>query len=126
MCFPSTVELVRVEKGREPRSQTVISFFADVPADPMEQERANALTFVLETVLRDVLREDLGQTYTVSVGITLIRGEGEEHALVVNKALAFMVYREEGTEASGTLHRTGLIDPTLDWSMEMKPYAIRA
>ena len=65
-------------------------------------------------------------TYTISVGITLIRGEGEEHALVVNKALAFMVYREEGTEASGTLHRTGVIDPTLDWSMEMKPYAIRA
>jgi lipopolysaccharide transport system ATP-binding protein len=65
-------------------------------------------------------------TYTVSVGITLIRGEGEEHALVVNKALAFMVYREEGTAASGTLHRTGLIDPTLDWNMEMKPYAIRA
>jgi lipopolysaccharide transport system ATP-binding protein len=65
-------------------------------------------------------------TYTISVGITLIRGEGEEHALVVNKALAFMVYREEGAEASGTLHRTGLIDPTLDWSMEVKPYAIRA
>jgi lipopolysaccharide transport system ATP-binding protein len=66
------------------------------------------------------------RTYTVSVGITLIRGEGEEHALVVNKALAFMVYREEGTEAAGTLHRTGVIDPALEWSMEVKPYAIRA
>jgi lipopolysaccharide transport system ATP-binding protein len=66
------------------------------------------------------------RSYTISVGVTLIRGEGEEHALVVNKALAFMVYREEGTESSGTLHRTGLIDPILDWSMEMKPYAIRA
>jgi lipopolysaccharide transport system ATP-binding protein len=65
-------------------------------------------------------------TYTISVGITLIRGEGEEHALVVNKALAFMVYRENSDESSGTLHRTGLIDPTLEWSMETKPYAIRA
>ena len=65
-------------------------------------------------------------TYTISVGVTLIRGEGEEHALVVNKALAFMVYREGGADASGTLHRTGVIDPTLDWSMEKKPYAIRA
>jgi lipopolysaccharide transport system ATP-binding protein len=65
-------------------------------------------------------------TYTISVGITLIRGEGEEHALVVNKALAFMVYREDGTDTSGTLHRTGLIDPPLEWSMEMKPIAIRA
>lgn len=65
-------------------------------------------------------------TYTISVGVTLIRGEGEEHALVVNKALAFMVYREDGANASGTLHRTGVIDPTLDWSMEMKSYAVRA
>jgi len=65
-------------------------------------------------------------TYTISVGVTLIRGEGEEHALVVNKALAFMVYSEQGGEVSGTLHRTGMIDPTLEWSMEMKPYAARA
>jgi zinc protease len=79
LCFPAAVDLVRVEKGREPRSQTVMSFFADVPADPMEQEKANALTFVLETVLRDVLREDLGQTYTVSVGLAQSlpqRGDG--------------------------------------------------
>jgi lipopolysaccharide transport system ATP-binding protein len=65
-------------------------------------------------------------TYTINVGITLIRGEGEEHTLVVNKALAFLVYREDGAAASGTLQRTGLIDPTLEWNMEMKPYAIRA
>jgi lipopolysaccharide transport system ATP-binding protein len=65
-------------------------------------------------------------TYTISVGITLIRGEGEEHALVVNKALAFMVYREDGAVAPGTLHRTGVIDPTLEWSMETKSYAVRA
>ena len=59
-------------------------------------------------------------TYTISVGVTLIRGEGEEHALVVNKALAFMVYREgEGGQVSGTLHRTGLVDPTLEWTMEL-------
>lgn len=64
--------------------------------------------------------------YTISVGVTLLRGEGEEHALVVNKALAFMVYREEASDPSGTLHRTGLIDPKLEWSIEMKPYAIRA
>ena len=64
--------------------------------------------------------------YTISVGVTLIRGEGEEHALVVNKALAFMVYREEAGDASGPLHRTGVIDPTLEWNMEAKPYAIRA
>ena len=36
--------------------------------DPMEQERVGAATDVLEIALRDILREELGQTYTVSVG----------------------------------------------------------
>jgi zinc protease len=67
--FPSGIQRARVEKGREPRSQTAISFFADPSFDPMEQERVITATAVLETVLRDSLREDLGQTYTVSVGL---------------------------------------------------------
>jgi len=67
--FPTGVQKARVEKGREPRSQTAISFAADPSFDPMEQERVIAATAVLETVLRDSLREDLGQTYTVSVGL---------------------------------------------------------
>ena len=67
--FPESVERVRVEKGREPRSQTVVSFFADPPPDPTEQENLAAATTVLDIALRDILREDLGQTYTVSVGL---------------------------------------------------------
>jgi zinc protease len=67
--FPTGVQRAKVEKGREPRSQTAISFFADPSFDPMEQEKIIAATSVLETVLRDSLREDLGQTYTVSVGL---------------------------------------------------------
>jgi zinc protease len=47
----------------------VISFFADPPGDPLEQEKVIAATTVLDTVLRDELREDLGQTYTVSTGL---------------------------------------------------------
>ena len=48
----------------------MISFFADPPGnDPMEQERALAATDVLEIALRDILREELGQTYTVSVDL---------------------------------------------------------
>jgi zinc protease len=67
--FPSTIERARVEKGREPRSQTVISFFADPPVDSAEGERIGAATTVLQTRLRDILREELGQTYTISVGL---------------------------------------------------------
>ena len=77
--FPPGIERATVEKGQEPRSQTVISFFADPPADPSEQENIGAATTVLETALRDMLREDLGQTYTVSVGLSQSlpqRGDG--------------------------------------------------
>ncbi|HEY3886019.1 MAG TPA: insulinase family protein, partial [Vicinamibacterales bacterium] len=70
IAFPGTMQHATVTKGKEPKSETVISFYAEPPADdPMEQERVLAATDVLETDLRDILREDLGQTYTVSVGI---------------------------------------------------------
>jgi zinc protease len=68
--FPAAAEQATVELGREPRGQTVISFFADPTADPMEQERIIAATTVLDIALRDILREDLGQTYTVRVGLS--------------------------------------------------------
>jgi lipopolysaccharide transport system ATP-binding protein len=64
-------------------------------------------------------------TYTVNVSITLIRGEEEEHALIVNKALAFMVYGEQGVTVDDGRHRKGVVDPTLDWSMQMETDAVR-
>lgn len=68
--FPSTVQRAVVERGQEPRSQTVISFFADPDPSPIEQEYLSAATTILETSLRDMLREELGQTYTVSVSVS--------------------------------------------------------
>jgi zinc protease len=68
--FPDTAMKEKVEAGREPRAQTVISFFADPSIDPQEQEKIIAATTVLDIVLRDILREDLGQTYNVNVGLS--------------------------------------------------------
>jgi zinc protease len=67
--FPKEIERARVEKGREPRSQTVLSFAADPPLEENEQTRVEAATEVLEIALRDILREELGETYNVSVGL---------------------------------------------------------
>lgn len=67
--FPAVTERAEVTLGREPRGQAVLSFFADPPPDPGEQERVLGATDVLEIALRDILREDLGQTYGVSVGL---------------------------------------------------------
>lgn len=66
--FPAGITRETVVKGREPRANTIVSFFADPGPDAVEQERLAAASSVLEIALRDTLREDLGQTYTVSVG----------------------------------------------------------
>jgi len=68
--FPAATEKATVRAGREPRGQTVISYFADPSIDPMEQEQIIAATTVLDIALRDILREDLGQTYNVGVGLS--------------------------------------------------------
>jgi zinc protease len=65
--FPPDAVREVVRKGREPRSQTVISFFADTGLDELEMHRTRAVTQVLETRLRDLLREELGGTYSVGV-----------------------------------------------------------
>ncbi len=70
---------MRVEKGKEPKSQTVMSFFADPPIEENEQTRVEAATEVLEIALRDILREELGETYSVSAGLSQLtpqRGGG--------------------------------------------------
>jgi zinc protease len=65
--FPGTPIREKVEMGREPRSSIVISFFAEPSSDPVEAENMSEATTVLDIALRDALREELSQTYTVSV-----------------------------------------------------------
>ena len=64
--FPSAVARDAVKKGREPRGQTVVSFFADTKLDQYEMHRARAAASLLGIRLRDILREELGGTYGVS------------------------------------------------------------
>ena len=58
------------KKGKEPASQTLLSFFADPGADEFELHRLRAATSVLSIRLRDILREELGGTYGVSAGFS--------------------------------------------------------
>ena len=50
--FPKSVVRETVTKGQEPRSQTVITFFADTGLEEMETNRLQAATEVLEMRLR--------------------------------------------------------------------------
>ena len=66
--FPMGVQRETVNKGVEPRSQSVMSFFADTGLEDLESHRLRAATTVLQMRLRDILREELGGTYSVGVG----------------------------------------------------------
>jgi zinc protease len=66
--FPRSVLRETVTKGREPRSQTVMTFFADTRLDELETHRLLAASTVFEMHLRELLREELGGTYSVGVG----------------------------------------------------------
>ena len=68
MTFPEAVTREVVRKGQEPRAQTLLTFFADTGLDELESHRAEAVAEVLEARLREVLREQLGGTYSVGVG----------------------------------------------------------
>ena len=68
--FPSATVRDEVKKGKEPASQTVLSFFADPGVDEFELHRLRAATSVLSIRLREILREELGGTYGVSAGFT--------------------------------------------------------
>jgi zinc protease len=65
--FPEKTVKDEVHKGQEPASQTVVSFFADTGLDELEMHRARAAASLLSIRLRDILREQLGGTYGVSV-----------------------------------------------------------
>jgi zinc protease len=66
--FPKAVLRETVNKGQEPRSQTVMTFFANTKLDELETHRLRAASTVFEMHLRDLLREELGGTYSVGVG----------------------------------------------------------
>jgi zinc protease len=66
--FPTAVQRETVTKGQEPRAQTVITFFSDTGLDEAQTARIRAAADIVENKLRDILREQLGGTYSVSVG----------------------------------------------------------
>ena len=68
--FPTGVKKEVVNKGQEPKAQTVLTFFADTSLDELEMHRLRAATAILERHLRDQLREELGGTYSVGVDYT--------------------------------------------------------
>ena len=70
--FPEQFERLVVEQGREPKSETDLTFFADAGGVEEQEALADAAASLLQIRLRDLLREELGGTYSVSVSYSNI------------------------------------------------------
>ncbi len=64
--FPSDVKRLTVERGKEPKSSTLMTFFSDTGGNVEEETIASGAATLLQMRLRDILREELGSTYSVS------------------------------------------------------------
>ena len=81
---PSTVVERRVEKGIEPQSHTRLAFTGPFKYSQDERITIRALAAVLQTRLREVLREELGGTYSVSAQATYGKYPKAEYTLQVD------------------------------------------
>lgn len=76
---PAGVVRVDVQKGIEPKAQVRIVFTGDAPFTRQDRHDLNALAAVLDTRLREVLREDMGAVYGVQVAGDIIRRPRERY-----------------------------------------------
>ncbi len=81
---PRGVITREVERGIEPRSTTRIIFTGPFEYNQDNRTAIRAMTSVLQTRLRNVLREDLGGTYSVGVGATYSRIPTQEYRVTIS------------------------------------------
>ncbi|OFW11660.1 MAG: hypothetical protein A3H96_03070 [Acidobacteria bacterium RIFCSPLOWO2_02_FULL_67_36] len=78
---PRGVVAKRVEKGLEPKSRAAVVFTGEFKDDLMQRIAARAMADVLQTRLRERLREELGGTYSVTVATILSRRPAQEYSV---------------------------------------------
>ena len=80
---PGVVKKV-VKKGIEPKSQVAVAFTGPFRYDRAHQNAIRALSILLDTRLRNILREDLGGTYGVGVNASYAKIPEEEYTFQLN------------------------------------------
>jgi zinc protease len=81
---PSGIVDKAVRRGIEPKSQVYIHFSGEHPWTNRDRRLLSVVDDVVSTRLREVLREDLGGTYGVSVNSSLQRRPTERFSFVIN------------------------------------------
>jgi zinc protease len=81
---PSTVVERRVEKGLEPQSHARIIFSGPLAYTQQERVVLRATASILQTRLREILREELGGTYSVSVVASYDKLPRQEYSVMVD------------------------------------------
>ncbi len=81
---PKGVVQRQVDKGIEPKSRAALVFTGPFQYNQIQRIAIRAMGTVLENRLRDVLREDLGGTYSVSVSPTYDKFPREEYAVSID------------------------------------------
>jgi len=81
---PDKVVTARVDKGLEPQGHTRIVFSGPFTYNQEQRIAIRAVATVLETRLREILREELGGTYSVSVAANYDKYPKQDYSLAID------------------------------------------
>jgi zinc protease len=81
---PKGVVQKTVQKGLEPQSQSAIVFTGPFKYTQEQRIAIRSLSLVLETKLRETLREELGGTYGANVGFNYTKFPEERYTFTIN------------------------------------------
>ena len=118
LVFPAAPQRARVEKGLEPKSQTALTFFADTGLQEMEMYQARAAASVLRSRLRDLLREELSGTTSISFGSAPENVEKLQQAALAEVARL----QKEGPSAEDVQKIQEIERRDLETSLKQNPY----
>ena len=90
----------RVDKGIEPQSRAALVFSGPFECTQTERVAIRALADVVETKLRETLREDLGGTYGVGVVGGLLAGSRHRSTRSTSRSRALLDRTEELIKAA--------------------------
>ncbi len=82
--LPAGIVEKRVEKGIEPKSRAAIIFGGPFVFDQEHRVAIRAMSEILQTRLLDVIREELGGTYSITAGFGYSKYPKQEYSISIN------------------------------------------